>query len=113
MLAHLAVRHLDDSEMLTAVLNSATRHCGVVLRAVLATPADAPGRAAWVGPLVATAAASGDPKLIGQAILAALPPDGAEATPVHFDTLAALLDAQSRKGHTAGNEPRVARALEA
>jgi putative membrane-bound dehydrogenase-like protein len=97
-LARLAARGLADGEMRTAVLSAGARHCGEILRAGLAAPANAPGRGAWIAPLVATAAASDDSKLLGETVLAVLPAEDAEPTPAHFDVLATLLGALESKG---------------
>lgn len=99
VLAKLATDGLDDAEMRTAVLSSAGgKHCGDVLTAVMATKSDAAGRAAWVSPLVATAAASDDPELLRHAIDAVLPEDNAaKPGPQAFSAIASLLDAMERK----------------
>jgi putative membrane-bound dehydrogenase-like protein len=97
-LAKLAIEHLDDAELRTAVLSSsAGPHCGDVLAAVMAADPKTPGRAAWVAPLVATAAASSDPALLGRALLAVLPQDDAEPGVEQFRAVASLLDAMQRR----------------
>jgi putative membrane-bound dehydrogenase-like protein len=97
-LAKLASAHLDDAELRTAVLSSsAGPHCGEVLAMVMATDPKTPGRAAWVAPLVATAAASTDPALLGQALLAVLPADNAEPGVEQFRAVSSLLDAMQRR----------------
>jgi putative membrane-bound dehydrogenase-like protein len=106
-LAQLATAPLDDAELRIAVLSSSAHHCGEVLAAIMATPANTPGRDAWVPPLVATAAASGDDKLVSQAVLAVLPPD-APANATSFTALASLMDAlDNRLQKLADVQPRI------
>ena len=54
-LAEILGQHLDDPWIVAAVLTSAPKHCAVLLAAVLATPADASGRAEVIEKIVATA----------------------------------------------------------
>ena len=113
-LAQLVKTSLGDAEMRTAVLSSAAAHCAAVLSAVTATPPGAPGRAEWVAPLVATAAASDDPALRRAALAAVLPAAAAPATPAHFAALASFLDAvEARGGITEDVRNAVAPALDA
>ncbi len=123
-LAELASRSLDDEEMRAAILSSAPLHCSAVLGAVMAAPAHAAGREAWIPPLVATAAASNDDRLLAGAMLAVLPPIDAEVRRTHFQALASLLDSLDRRKVSLGDytakqpelreaQPRVTRALDA
>ena len=97
-LGKLAVAALDDADTRFAVLSSGEKHCGPVLAAVMSAAANAPGRAAWIPPLVATAAASTDERLLGAALAAVLPPDASAPTAAHFAAVAGLLDAVERRG---------------
>ena len=94
-LARLAVANLDNAEMRTAVLSSATRHCAVILAAIARVSVDTPARADWLAPLVATAASSDDAALIAQALKTILPPSSTP-TKNDFTTLTSLLNALRR-----------------
>jgi putative membrane-bound dehydrogenase-like protein len=105
-LAALALRGIDDAEMRTAVLSSATPHCAALLTALMAAPQDA--RADWIPPLVATAAASDDPAALAVAVRAVLPAAGEAPTADHLAALASLLDALDRRHPSASKRPDVA-----
>jgi putative membrane-bound dehydrogenase-like protein len=96
-LAQSATASLNDPEMRAAVLSSATRHCGAILEAVMASPPDAPGREQWIGPLVATAAASDDAGLLAAALVAVLPAARPQPSESEFAALATLLDSLHRE----------------
>lgn len=97
-LAELARSGLNDAEMRAAVLSSAVRHCAPVLAAIIEAPEDKPGRAEWLPPLVATATASNDRKLMNSAVAAALPRSNRAPTAEHFAAVASIADALERAG---------------
>ncbi len=105
-LGRLAVADANDVWMRAAVLSSATKRPVEILAAVLASDLDPSARRALVGPLVATAAATGH----RDEALAALVPDGASVfASWRIDALADLLDASKGQGDT----DRLAPALDA
>ncbi|MEO6437523.1 MAG: PVC-type heme-binding CxxCH protein, partial [Tepidisphaeraceae bacterium] len=117
-LATLAKGSLDDADLRAAVLSSAGRHCGPILAAVMAAAEGTPGRDAWIAPLVATAAASSDEKLLAAALAAVLPAQGVEPGAAHFAAVASLFDALDRRKSSAADlttmrdaAPRLAHAL--
>jgi putative membrane-bound dehydrogenase-like protein len=91
-LAKLATSSLNDAEMRIAVLSSATRACGEILSAVMSSEESKAGRAEWIAPLLATAAASKDPALRSRAILAVLPDANHEPNASHLIALASFID---------------------
>ncbi len=114
-LGKLAAVSLDDADLRFAALSSAAKHCGPILAAVMDADEKAAGRAAWIPPLVATAAASSDDRLLAAALTAVLPMGKAEPTAAHFTALAGLLDALERKGFALPVDaaPRVERVRDA
>jgi len=96
-LGRLAVAYPTDAEMKTAVLSSATRHCGAILAAGLAKSGELSSNADWIPLLAATAAASNDDDLIAQALTAAASAPGDEITAIGLSTLAKVMDALRRK----------------
>ncbi len=86
-LAAMAKRFSDDADLRNAILSSASKHCGEILAAVK-------DHADWIAPLVASAAASKDEKLIAKALAAVLPAEGATPSQTQFTALASLLDAR-------------------
>ena len=97
-LAELARSGLNDADMRVAVLSSAGRHCAPVLAAIIEAPEDRPGRAEWLPPLVATATASKDQKLMNSAVAAALPRSNRAPAAEHFAAVASIADALERAG---------------
>jgi putative membrane-bound dehydrogenase-like protein len=114
-LAKLAIASLNDADLRAAVLSSASHHCGPILAAVMSAGEGATGRDAWIPPLVATAAASSDAKLLATALGAVLPKDGVEPGAAHFEALSGLLEALDRKQSPVPEDakPRVARVRDA
>jgi putative membrane-bound dehydrogenase-like protein len=86
-LAAMAKKFADDGDLRDAILSSASKHCGEILAAVKDHPD-------WIAPLVATAAASKDDKLIATALAAVLPENGAKPSQTQFAALGSLLDAR-------------------
>jgi putative membrane-bound dehydrogenase-like protein len=92
-LANLAKDWLANPEMRAAILSSATPHCGEILTAVAGAPDDAPGRADWIPPLIATAANSPGHELAARAVRFAMPGEGTVPEEWHFAALATILTA--------------------
>ena len=86
------LRRWTITEMRIAVLSSATHACGELLAAVMAPPGSTPGRAEWLAPLLATAAASKDHDLRSRAMLAVLPDASHEPGVDHLVALASFQD---------------------
>ena len=103
-LASLATADLDDPAMRIAVLSSSSYHCGPVLAAIakFANPAT---RSKWLPPLVATAAASKDERLVAAAMEAVLPAEGRDPSLQELTPLVSLLDALGPE-HAVLREPR-------
>lgn len=112
VLGELARQWISNVEMRRAILSAASRHCGPILQSVLNVGSTVPGRAEWIPPLVATAASSADPKLIAQAIEAALPPEGAEPQEMQIEALSKLLDSRLSGSLDAKATARIALVIE-
>ena len=96
VLGRLAVTHSTEGEMKTAVLSSATRHCGAVMDAIVANSGTS-SKADWISLLAATAAASGNDELLAKALAIVTPSDPNKVTVTELATLAKVLDALKRK----------------
>ena len=96
-LGRLAIAHSNDAEMKTAVLSSATRHCGAIMDAIVAPGREKSSNTDWVPLLAATAAASGNDELLAKALVIATPPDTNKITAAELTTLAKVMEALQRK----------------
>lgn len=96
-LARLAVRDMADEWVRAAILSSAKAHASTMLKAVFATPADAPGRGELTGQLIATAAATGGEAALGELLVSLAPVTGKAAEPWQWVALASLQDALDQR----------------
>jgi putative membrane-bound dehydrogenase-like protein len=96
-LAKLAVRDMGDEWMRAALLSSTARHATAMLKAVLATPDNAPGRGEMVGQLIATVTGNGGEAALGELLVDLAPAAGRAAEPWQWTALASLQDALDRR----------------
>ena len=96
-LGQLAKAGLDETWLRTAVLSSASRFPGVILRSALSGSSDSPARQEMVGQLIATAIGSQSLKAMDEVLVAIAPAEGKPVEPWHFAALGSLLDALKRK----------------
>ncbi len=97
-LGRLAVAGFDDPWLRAAVLSSAIKFAGEILKAVLAAAPDSPARSDFIGQLIATAAGSSDRALLGQALSSVAPTGGQQPELWRFQAITSLLDALARNG---------------
>jgi putative membrane-bound dehydrogenase-like protein len=99
-LACLARKHPSNADLRTAILSSATAHCGELLPAVVNTEKEFPDHSDWIPPLVATAAGSGRDSFFIQALSAVLSLSNSIPLTARLNSLASLLEALDRKQTT-------------
>jgi putative membrane-bound dehydrogenase-like protein len=110
-LGKLLVRDINDQWMRAAVLSSATRAPGEILRAVFETPASAPHRSGLISELIATAVGEGSGQSLEQLITTVTPSDADHLEPWQLGALSSLIDGLARKDLTlaqaANNKPEL------
>ncbi len=99
-LSDLARENLSNTWMRAAILSSAMRHPGAVLRGVLASPLDTPNRGEMVAQLIATAFSSDDPNVLESVYLAVAPEDPTKVAPWQLTAWAKLLEVMAPKDLT-------------
>jgi putative membrane-bound dehydrogenase-like protein len=102
-LAEIAERSIENPNLRVAILSSATGHSGEVLDAVMSVDKKTPGRSEWVNGLVATAAASKNPRLLDRALSAVLPAGNAALSEGNLAALGSLLDGLERNDFNLAN----------
>jgi putative membrane-bound dehydrogenase-like protein len=95
-LGQLAKSNLDDKWMRGAILSSASRFPGVILRSALTGSPDSPARKEMIDQLIATAVGSGNGT--GEILAVVVPPGGKRAEPWQLTALGGLMDALQRSG---------------